>query len=158
MTNQKSRDVLDRLAKAGRDLAPMLGGRKKPGDLAPQLGGDRAIPTLQEVLTEAGVKIELPIPVAGVTFERRQEIISRMDGTEPIHIVAEPDNEYDPNALAVIVRMDDGPQKIGYVPRHIASTLAPILAGRSVRISVARMVGRGFMARYNEINQGVRIE
>ena len=41
--------------------------------------------------------------VAGVTYEGRQDIIAKLSGAEPCRIVPEPDNKYDPSALAVHV-------------------------------------------------------
>lgn len=69
--------------------------------------------------------------VAGVTFEGRQDIIDDVairihGGEEPrASIVREPDNQYDPNACAVIV-LD---QKIGYVPRRLAEYVSKRIDG-----------------------------
>lgn len=72
------------------------------------------------------------VKVAGVTFEGRQGIISMLSGKEPVRIVAEPDNKFDKNALAVHVSRGGSVEHIGYIPRDLAETFAPLLDGESV--------------------------
>lgn len=163
MTKPNEQHVLDRLKAAGQTLAPMLGGRlaQKPSGNEPQLGGDRAVPMLRDILKQhvaAGGEMTIggAIPVAGVTFEGRQKIIDGLDGTEPCYVVPEPDNPYDANAVAVWVHTKDGPRKVGFVPRALAEVLAPILAGRSARVTIQNIVGR--RGNFRAWNQGIRIE
>lgn len=53
---------------------------------------------------------------AGVTMEGRQEMLKNLQkGTLTFQLKREPDNPYDPNAVAILT--EDGSQKIGYVPR-----------------------------------------
>lgn len=171
MTKEYERNVLARLRAAGDNLAPALGGTRRvkppehfpPGALTgaePVLGGDRKIPTLSEVIREARPSNGRPLgydgvsfPVAGVTFDNRQAIIAKMTGKETCHIVPEPTNEYDSNALAVHVLTADGLRHVGYVPRDLAALLAPILRGRSVRVTITAITGRG-----GGWNRGLRIE
>ena len=61
--------------------------------------------------------------VAGVTFDGRQAVISRMSIGEKILLKREPNNPYDHNAIRV--ERSNG-QQIGYLNRHLASTLATI--------------------------------
>lgn len=74
--------------------------------------------------------------VAGVTFEGRQEIIRTMIGDETIQLRPEPENKYDPNAIAVWVAFPNEARmpvsQIGYLPREIAEQIAPHLDGESV--------------------------
>jgi hypothetical protein len=60
--------------------------------------------------------------VAGVTFNGRQEVISRLAICEDILLKREPTNPYDHNAISV--ERQDG-QQIGYINRYLAATLAP---------------------------------
>jgi single-stranded-DNA-specific exonuclease len=60
--------------------------------------------------------------VAGVTFDGRQAIIARLTIGEEILLKREPNNPYDPNAIRVERQIG---QQIGYLNRHLASTLAP---------------------------------
>lgn len=82
--------------------------------------------------------------VRGVTFEGRQETIARMLGNEPIKIVPEPENKYDPNALAVYVSIGGEVLQIGYVPKERAAEIAPLLDGESVVGEVNQKTG-GFL-------------
>jgi hypothetical protein len=77
----------------------------------------------------------LVIPVAGVSF--RPESLGD-DSFEPgrrLALVPEPDNEHDPNAVAVW--NEERTRQVGYVPREIA----PQLAGDEQAISLWRVEG-----------------
>ncbi len=84
--------------------------------------------------------------VVGVTFEGRQEIIGMMHGSEVIQLRPEPSNQYDGNAIAVWVafppeaRMEAA--QIGYLPKEIATQVAP------------HMEGEYFIGEVDEINGG----
>lgn len=69
----------------------------------------------------------LNFKVAGVTYENRQEIIAKLQGTEPVVIKPEPENPYDKNAIAVVVGFEGEVYHIGYVPKELAAELAPLL-------------------------------
>lgn len=44
----------------------------------------------------------------------------------PLTLVREPENEFDPNAVAVVAPNEEfGPHIIGHIPRHLAARLAP---------------------------------
>lgn len=100
------------------------------------------------------------IKVAGVTHDGRQAKIQRLSGAEPVRIVPEPNNAYDPNALAIhvslmppeIIQAGYDPNGInagnpvqpvilhvGYIPREFAERLAPILEGESLDVSIAKI-------------------
>lgn len=81
------------------------------------------------------------VKVAGVTFEGRQEIISQLTGKEAVKIVPEPDNEFDPNALAVHVAYALEVRHIGYVPRDMAAVFAPLLEGEDVIGKIFEITG-----------------
>jgi hypothetical protein len=59
--------------------------------------------------------------VVGVIFDGRQPVIARLSIGENILLRREPTNPYDPNAISV--ECQNGWQ-IGYINRHLASTLA----------------------------------
>jgi hypothetical protein len=65
------------------------------------------------------------MPVAGVTYEGRQEYIARMTKDTQIYMVREQENEYDENAVAVHAILEDSNPKIGFIPREYASQIAP---------------------------------
>lgn len=69
--------------------------------------------------------------LAGTSF--RQDVIDAMEGIETLYLVAEPENEYDPNAVAVY---EDGEDKqVGYVRKQEAEEISKkILNGERVEI------------------------
>jgi single-stranded-DNA-specific exonuclease len=71
------------------------------------------------------------IKVAGVTFEGRQEMIALLRGGEPVRIVPEPTNPYDPNALRVEVASKGEILHVGYIPRDKAAEYALLLEGEN---------------------------
>ena len=62
--------------------------------------------------------------VAGVTFEGRQSVVACLQIGEPIILTREPDNRFDANAIRV-ERKDSA--QIGYIPRHLAYRIAPVM-------------------------------
>ena len=59
---------------------------------------------------------------------KRQDILCDVEPGEPVELIREPQNPYDPNAIAVTI----GGETVGYITREDASVLAPLLdAGRS---------------------------
>jgi hypothetical protein len=88
--------------------------------------------------------------VRGVTFEGRQEVLARMLGNEPIKIVPEPENQYDPNALAVYVALSGEVLQVGYVPKERAAEIALLLDGESVVGEVNQKTG-GFVKANGEL-------
>lgn len=88
--------------------------------------------------------------VRGVTFEGRQETLARMLGNEPIKIVPEPDNQYDPNALAVYVAFSGDVLQVGYVPKERAAEIALLLEGESIVGEVSQITG-GFVKQNGDL-------
>lgn len=88
--------------------------------------------------------------VAGVTFEGRQDIIEMMIGDEIIRLQPEPENQYDPNAIAVMVAFPPEARmpvsKVGYIPRNQAADYAPLMEGEPMQGRVREITG-GFMKR-----------
>jgi single-stranded-DNA-specific exonuclease len=83
----------------------------------------------------------LIIKVSGVTYEGRQTILANLKGNEPVRIEPEPTNKFDPNALAVKIAMPDGIKHAGYIPREMASQIAPVLDGESLMVSIKEITG-----------------
>lgn len=94
--------------------------------------------------------LNLTVKVSGVTYEGRQDILKQLRGDEPARIVPEPTNPYDPNALAVHIAMHDGTiAHAGYVPRELASEVAPLLDGEAVMVKIDSVTG-GFETEYGD--------
>lgn len=88
--------------------------------------------------------------VAGISFENkdgssRQANARRVRKGDPLQLRREPENVYDPHALAVeFVEPEGQTLQLGYVPRGLASVLAPMVdAGAKLEASVIRAGGGG---------------
>jgi single-stranded-DNA-specific exonuclease len=91
--------------------------------------------------------------VVGVSFEGRQNLIAGLAPGDPLELVREPDNAFDPNALAVRY----GRLQLGYLRREIAQRLAPnVDAGDRYSISIGSITGGG--DRHIGVNIRVRRE
>lgn len=77
--------------------------------------------------------------VAGVTFEGRPEVLRTLHSGDKLQIVREKTNEYDENAIAVFT--EDGRQ-VGYLNRHLAKALAPVMdEGAAYSAEVTEVTG-----------------
>jgi hypothetical protein len=72
------------------------------------------------------------VPVAGVSFRAEDVADASFDPGARLSLVHEPDNEHDPNAIAVWNA--DRARQAGYVPRDIA----PELDGTELAVSLWR--------------------
>ncbi|MBO8161936.1 MAG: hypothetical protein H0Z24_09940 [Thermosipho sp. (in: Bacteria)] len=61
--------------------------------------------------------------ITGVSFYDRQSTISMLDITDKIYLQRDRTNVYDPNAIGVFTLRDN--KQIGWVPKELASKLAP---------------------------------
>jgi hypothetical protein len=77
----------------------------------------------------------LVIPVAGVSFRPESLDDPSFDAGRGLVLLPEPDNEHDPNAVAVWNEQQT--LQVGYVPREIA----PQLAGDEQAVSLWRVEG-----------------
>ena len=86
--------------------------------------------------------------VSGVTYGKRQtalEHLTRYDVSDiSVNLARESANEYDNNAIAVVVSVQDkGSYTVGYLPRMIAATIAPLIdAGKAVRATFKEVRGK----------------
>ncbi len=86
--------------------------------------------------------------LVGVTFEGRQDIISNLHGDEEVRFRREPENEYDPNAVAVDVAVERNAEgdrdwhPIGYIAKDKNSELAKLLTeGKEAEIRITSITG-----------------
>jgi len=79
--------------------------------------------------------------LAGVTFKDAQENINKYGIPNLIDcdLIREPENPSDPNAIKVVIF---GNRFMGYVPKHIAGSLAPMMDN-----------GRSFVAEFYRLNK-----
>jgi len=98
--------------------------------------------------------METIIRLSGVSFRNAQENIRRW-GNKDIGnyaLIREPDNKYDSNAIQVSLF---GKFFMGYVPKHIASKLAPLMdAGKEY---IAEFVQVNEWAPYDRIGMTIKI-
>ena len=70
--------------------------------------------------------INIRTRVAGTS--RRQKWVWHLEKDTPVYLEREPENPYDPNAIAVYAEIPyHGDKQIGYVPREIAADIAPYI-------------------------------
>lgn len=74
--------------------------------------------------------------VAGISYEGREDIARLVTKDTPISLERDPNNEYDSNAIKIMVEIEGELQSIGFVPRDYAAAIAPVLdKGEHVHIS-----------------------
>ncbi|MFP7299037.1 HIRAN domain-containing protein [Neobacillus niacini] len=79
------------------------------------------------------------LKVKGVSFDRRQDVIAKMDSLDRIVLKRERSNEYDGNAIAIYTIRNE---QIGYIDREVSTELAAIMdEGRKVAASISRING-----------------
>jgi len=77
--------------------------------------------------------------LAGVSFEGRQDVVARLEPGTPLRLVRQPDNEFDPNAIAVLAVTGE---QVGFLNRRLAAVLAPVIdAGAQWDVSVTDVTG-----------------
>lgn len=80
--------------------------------------------------------------IVGTTFEGRQDTIATLKGDEPLRVRREPENEYDPKAVAVDVQVEDTWTPVGYIARDKNSDIAATLdSGKNVDIKISEVTG-----------------
>ena len=78
--------------------------------------------------------------IVGVTFEGRQDLIAGLQPGQELELVRQPENAYDPNAVAVHY----GRLQLGFVRKAIAARIAPnIDAGERYRAEIKHITGGG---------------
>lgn len=77
--------------------------------------------------------------LAGVTFEERQDVISRLKSGDPLAMRRQPENPYDANAIALFEHRG---AQVGFLNRRLAQALAPALdAGVAYDVEVTDVTG-----------------
>jgi single-stranded-DNA-specific exonuclease len=78
--------------------------------------------------------------IVGVTFEGRQDVIAGLQPGAELELVRQPQNAFDPNAVAVHF----GRLQIGFVKKAIAARIAPNMdAGERYRAEIKHITGGG---------------
>lgn len=80
--------------------------------------------------------------IVGTTFENRQDILAHLEGNESLRVRREPENQYDPRAVAVDVDIKGKWYPVGYIAKGKNKDIAEALdAGREVEISISEITG-----------------
>ena len=80
--------------------------------------------------------------LVGVTFEGRQAVISQLKGGEQLRCRREPDNEYDPRAVAVDVLLNDEWLPVGYIAKDKNQEIANSMdGGEEIKITLSNITG-----------------
>lgn len=99
----------------------------------------------------------LNIRVAGATYENRQDIIARLNRTDPCRLEPEPENPYDPNAIAVKVSHDGSIHHVGYIPKDMAALIAPHLDGEALMVKIVEITGGFELQDGSQASFGLRL-
>lgn len=80
--------------------------------------------------------------IVGTTFENRQDILAHLEGDESLRVRREPENQYDPRAVAVDVDIKGKWYPVGYIAKDKNKDIAEALdAGREVEIKISEVTG-----------------
>ena len=94
-----------------------------------------------ELATLTKKEISYHTKAVGVTFEGRQEVLATLKEDTPLRLVREPENEYDPNAIAIEAEVGEW-KPVGYIAMLKNQTLANEMdAGTTVRCKLASVTG-----------------
>lgn len=80
--------------------------------------------------------------IVGTTFENRQDILAHLEGNEELRVRREPENQYDPRAVAVDANIKGKWYPVGYIAKDKNKDIAESLdAGREVEIKISEVTG-----------------
>ena len=97
---------------------------------------------IARVYTENMKEVNYHSKIVGTTFENRQDILAHLEGGESLRVRREPENQYDPRAVAVDVDIKGKWYPVGYIAKDKNKDIAEALdAGREVEISISEVTG-----------------
>lgn len=80
--------------------------------------------------------------IVGTTFDNRQDILAHLEGSESLRVRREPENQYDPRAVAVDVNIKGKWYPVGYIAKDKNKDISEALdAGREVEIKISEVTG-----------------
>lgn len=84
-------------------------------------------------------QVKVRVKVVGLSWEGRRSALSGIEPGTPMFIVPEPDNEHDPNAIAVYRKFSNGnSRKVGYLPAGLAAVRTCSLFGHDCEVARVR--------------------
>ena len=97
---------------------------------------------IARVYTENMKEVNYHSKIVGTTFENRQDILAHLEGDESLRVRREPENQYDPRAVAVDVDIKGKWYPVGYIAKDKNKDIAEALdAGREVEIKLSEVTG-----------------
>ena len=97
---------------------------------------------IARVYTENMKEVNYHSKIVGTTFENRQDILAHLKGSEDLRVRREPENQYDPRAVAVDVGIKGKWYPVGYIAKDKNKDIAEALdAGRDVEIKISEITG-----------------
>ena len=97
---------------------------------------------IAKVYTENMKEVNYHSKIVGTTFENRQDILAHLEGNESLRVRREPENQYDPRAVAVDVDIKGKWYPVGYIAKDKNKDIAEALdAGREVEIKISEVTG-----------------
>ena len=97
---------------------------------------------IARVYTENMKEVNYHSKIVGTTFENRQDILAHLEGNESLRVRREPENQYDPRAVAVDVDIKGKWYQVGYIAKDKNKDIADALdAGREVEIKISEITG-----------------
>jgi len=89
-----------------------------------------------------GFSRKLRARVTGVTFDGRQELISRMSSDTPVKLERNRRNSYDFYAVRVLAKIDESWAHVGFIPRPMNKMVANAIdLGENLKLKVAVIKG-----------------
>ena len=97
---------------------------------------------IARVYTENMKEVNYHSKIVGTTFENRQDILAHLEGSESLRVRREPENQYDPRAVAVDVDIKGKWYPVGYIAKDKNKDIAEALDdGREVEIKISEVTG-----------------
>ena len=90
---------------------------------------------------------EYPVPfkVLGVAYKRRQtypkKAYENLEQEQEVmaKLQQEPENDYDQNAIAVLINFGSGWNKVGYIAKELTSELQPLIDNGNIKVNVPQI-------------------
>ena len=98
--------------------------------------------------TSDDAEYTVPFKVLGVAYKGRQTHLKKAYESleEEKEVMAklqpEPDNDYDQNAIAVLINFGSGWNKVGYIAKELTRELHPLIDNDSIKVNVAHILFR----------------
>ncbi|CAH3121948.1 unnamed protein product [Porites lobata] len=88
----------------------------------------------------------VPFKVLGTAYKGRQiilknayECLENNKKDVQAQLQPEPENDYDQNAIAVLINCGSGWNKVGYIAKELTSDIHPIIERNNIKVTVARI-------------------